>query len=91
MNCALGESYLIMLRMSRKSQLSKSTIKTIILGYSLHRCVLCRLEQEYDEICTKKDTVIERESSAYQALNLDEMNYESMYVKFLVWPQGNRS
>ena len=45
--------------------------------------LLCRFEQEYDEICTNKDMVGERESSTYQALNLSEMNYESMYMKVM--------
>lgn len=55
----------------------------IKLGHTLYIVLLCRFEQEYDEICTNKDMVGERESSTYQALNLSEMNYESMYMKVM--------
>ena len=42
---------------------------------------MCRFEQKYDEICTNQDTVGEREHSEYQALNLGEMNDESIYMR----------
>lgn len=44
---------------------------------------LCRSEQEYDEICTNEGTMSEAECSAYQALNLDKMNCDSMYMKVM--------
>jgi hypothetical protein len=43
-----------------------------------------RLEnQEYDDSCTGRATVIKEENHVYQTLKLNEMNYESMYAKIM--------